>query len=194
MQEVLLMAWAGMRGLVTLALVLAIPASATAYNHELSVIALTVLTCTMVVPGLLLPWLVDKLDLQNGPGGDKAVEELNQRAYAAARKAVKQHGEEFAPEAYAMVQEWLDSIAEKRLQDPEGSEERKQAFKRARAGALQMQEVALRAASRELQQARRERQYNPADVDAVLADLDKLILARDRSALAAPSTLWEPKE
>ena len=141
MQEVLLMAWAGMRGLVTLALVLSIPASATGYHHELSVIALTVLTCTMVVPGLLLPWLVDKLDLQNGPGGDKAVEELNQRAWAAARKAVKQHGEEFAPEAYAMVQEWLDSIAEKRLQDPEGSEERKQAFKRARAGALQMQEV-----------------------------------------------------
>ena len=32
------------------------------------------------------------------------------------------------------------------------------------------------------------------DVDAVLADLDKLILARDRSALAAPSTLWEPEE
>lgn len=95
-----------------------------------------------------------------------------------------------------MVQEWLDSIAEKRLQDPEGSEERKEAFKRARTGALQMQEVALRAASRELQQARRERQYNPADVDAVLADLDKLILARDRSALATPSTMvkWEPEE
>ena len=181
---------------VQVGVVLSIPASATGYHHELSVIALTVLTCTMVVPGLLLPWLVDKLDLQNGPGGDKAVEELNQRAWAAARKAVKQHGEEFAPEAYAMVQEWLDSIAEKRLQDPEGSEERKEAFKRARAGAAQMQEVALRAASRELQQARRERQYNPADVDAVLADLDKLILARDRSALAAPSTMvkWEPEE
>ena len=52
-----------------------------------AVIALTVLTCTMVVPGLLLPWLVDKLDLQNGPAGDKALEELNQRAFDAARKA-----------------------------------------------------------------------------------------------------------
>ena len=193
LQEVLLMAWAGMRGLVTLALVLAIPASATSYHHELSVIALTVLTCTMVVPGLLLPWLVDKLDLQNGPGADKALEELNQRAYAAARKAVREHGEEYQPEAYKMVQEWLDSIAEKRLQDPEGSEERKEAFLRARAGAVQMQEVALRAASRELQQARRERRYNPSDVDAVLADLDRLILARDRKALTGPSSLWEPK-
>lgn len=101
------MAWAGMRGLVTLALVLAIPASATSYHHELSVIALTVLTCTMVVPGLLLPWLVDKLDLQNGPGADQALEELNQRAYDAARRAVREHGEEYQPEAYAMVQEWL---------------------------------------------------------------------------------------
>ena len=193
MQEVLLMAWAGMRGLVTLALVLAIPASATSYHHELSVIALTVLTCTMVIPGLLLPWLVDKLDLQNGPAGDKAIEELNQRAYAAARKAVREHGEEYAPEAYAMIQERLDSIAEQRLQDPEGADERKEAFDRARAGAAQLQTVALRAASRELQQARRERRYNPADVDAVLSDLDRLILSRERNALAAPGKIWEPE-
>ena len=48
-----------------------------------------------------------------------------------------------------------------------------------------------RAASRELQQARRERKYNPADVDAVIADLDRLILARDRKALTAPSSMWE---
>ena len=92
-----------------------------------------------------------------------------------------------------MMQERLNSIAEQRLQDPEGSEERKAAFDRARAGAAQLQEVALRAASRELQQARRERRYNPADVDAVLADLDRLILARDRKALTAPSAMWEPK-
>lgn len=86
-----------------------------------------------------------------------------------------------------MVQEWLDGIAERRLQDPEGSVERKRAFIRAREGASKMQEIALRAASAELQRARRERQYNPADVDAVLADLDKLIMARKRNALANPS-------
>ena len=195
LQEVLLMAWSGMRGLVTLALVLSISPEATPYHHELSVIALTVLTCTMVIPGLLLPWLVSKLDLQSGPDADadKAYQELNQRAYAAARKAVQDHGEEFAPEAYAMVQEWFDSIAERRMQDPEGSKERKEQFLRARAGAAKMQEIALRAASRELQKARRERKYNPADVDAVLADLDKLIMARERVALANPSQMveWE---
>lgn len=185
------MAWSGMRGLVTLALVLSIPAEATPYFHELSVVALTVLTCTMVIPGMLLPWLVNKLDLQNGPGGggDKAYAELNERAYAAARKAVQEHGEEYAPEAYAMVQQWLDSIAERRLQDPEGTEQRKEAFMRARAGAIKMQDLALRAASEELQRARRERRYNPADVDAVLGDLDKLIMARERNALAKPSQM-----
>ena len=106
---------------------------------------------------------------------------------------MQDHGEEFAPEAYAMVQEWFDSIAERRMQDPEGSKERKEQFLRARAGAAKMQEIALRAASRELQRARRERKYNPADVDAVLADLDKLIMARERVALANPSQMveWE---
>ena len=44
-----------------------------------------------------------------------------------------------------------------------------------------------------LEQARRELKYNPADVDAVIADLDRLILARDRKALTGPSNLWEPK-
>lgn len=196
LQEVLLMAWSGMRGLVTLALVLSIPPEATRYHHELSVIAITVLTCTMVIPGMLLPWLVGKLDLQSGPDGDadKAYAELNRRAYSAARKAVQEHGEEFAPEAYAMAQEWFDSIAERRVQDPEGSKQRKEQFVRARAGAFKMQELALRAASNELQQARQERRYNPADVDAVLADLDKLIMARERGALANPSQMVQWQE
>lgn len=67
MQEVLLMTWGGMRGLVTLALVLSIPAGTVPYHHELSVIALSVLTFTMVISGLLLPWLVRQLNLDAGP-------------------------------------------------------------------------------------------------------------------------------
>lgn len=187
LQEVLLMAWSGMRGLVTLALVLAIPPSATEYHHELSVIALTVLTCTMVVPGLLLPWLVARLDLRKAPDADRVYEELNQRAYAAARRAVREHGQEYAPEAYAMVQDWLESIADKRLLDSETTDERMATFERARESALEMQRVALKAASRELHKARRERRYDPADVDAVQADLDRVILGTKRSVLARPS-------
>ena len=74
MQEVLLMTWGGMRGLVTLALVLSIPAGTVPYHQELSVIALSVLTFTMVISGLLLPWLVRQLNLDAGPdaGGGRS--------------------------------------------------------------------------------------------------------------------------
>lgn len=191
LQEVLLMTWAGMRGLVTLALVLSIPAGTTQYHHEFSVIALSVLTFTMVIPGLLLPWLVGKLDLDSGPDaqGDRVNAELNQRVYVAARKAVQQHGPEYAPEAYDMVQEWLNLMAEKRDVDPEGSKERRKAFAQARQAAAEMQRIALEAATAEMQQARRERRYNPADVDAVLDEIDRMVIASERDAFASPGQM-----
>lgn len=188
LQEVLLLAWAGMRGLVTLALVLSIPASTTEYHHELNVIALSVLMFTMVIPGLLLPWLVRQLDLDSGPDahGDRANAELNDRAYAAARRAVQQHGREVAPETYDMVQEWLDAVSQRRSSDADGAKGRREAYLRARAAAKQLQHIAVQAAADELQQARTERRYNPADVDAVLAEIDRIALAHQRSALASP--------
>lgn len=75
-----------MRGLVTLALVLSIPNDLFPFHHELSVIALIVLLLTMVIPGLILPWLVCRLDLDQGPdaAGDQAREELIVRACRAA--------------------------------------------------------------------------------------------------------------
>nr|VDG61786.1 membrane protein [Streptococcus thermophilus] len=191
MQEVLLMTWAGMRGLVTLALVLSIPAGTTQYHHELSVIALSVLTFTMVIPGLLLPWLVRHMDLENGPDakGDRVNAELNKRAYMAARAAVQEHGPQLAPESYEMVQVWLGEFAERRQVDPEGAKERRQAFARARKAAAEMQRIALQAATEELQKARGERRYNPADVDAVLDEIDRLVIASERDALASPGQM-----
>ncbi|WP_237201106.1 cation:proton antiporter [Rothia nasimurium] len=56
--EVLVMTWAGMRGLVTLALALTLPATADGMRTEAVFIVLTVLFFTMVFPGLTLPWLV----------------------------------------------------------------------------------------------------------------------------------------
>lgn len=194
MQEVLLMTWSGMRGLVTLALVLSIPAGTMSYHHELSVIALSVLTFTMVIPGLLLPWLVRQLDPENGPDthGDKVNAELNDRAYTAARRAVQEHGPKLAPESYIMVQEWLDALAERRKVDPDGSKERREAFERAAAAAIEVQHIALAAATAELEKARSERRYNPADVDAVLAELDLMVVAAERDALAPPRNILMP--
>lgn len=188
MQEVLLMTWGGMRGLVTLALVLSIPAGTVPYHHELSVIALSVLTFTMVISGLLLPWLVCQLNLEAGPdaGGDRVAAEHNERAYQAARRTVQEHGPKLASESYFMVQEWLDALAERRHVGPEGSRERREALERACATAIEAQNMALASATAELEQARSERRYNPADVDAVLAELDAMVFAAERDALAPP--------
>lgn len=191
LQEVLLMTWAGMRGLVTLALVLSIPAGAMPYHHELSVIALSVLTFTMVIPGLLLPWLVRHLDLDTGPdaSGDGVAAELNTRAYEAARKAVQEHGPKLAPESYFMVQEWLDALAERRHVGPERSRERGEALERASTAAIEVQNIVLASATAELEKARDERRYNPADVDSVIAELDAMVFAAERDALAPPRRL-----
>lgn len=52
-----------------------------------------------------------------------------------------------------------------------------------------MQNVALAAATAELENTRIERRYNPADVDAVLAELDVMVFAAERDALAPPRRL-----
>ena len=49
--------------------------------------------------------------------------------------------------------------------------------------------MALAAATAELENARTERRYNPADVDAVLAELDAMVFAAERDALAPPRRL-----
>ncbi|WP_181194519.1 hypothetical protein [Corynebacterium wankanglinii] len=55
-----------------------------------------------------------------------------------------------------------------------------------RAQAIEVQNMALAAATAELEKARTERRYNPADVDAVLAELDVMVFAAERDALAPP--------
>ena len=70
------------------------------------------------------------------------------------------------------------------------AEDRKQKFQQVRLAAADMQQIALAAASQELQRARRERKYNPADVDAVRADLDRLIVAGRRNALMSPRDVY----
>lgn len=142
----------------------------------------------MVIPGLLLPWLVHRLDLDAGPdaSGDNVAAELNTRAYEAARLAVQEHGPKLAPESYFMVQEWLDALAVRRHVHPEGAKQRREALEAASTAAIEVQNMALAAATAELEKARTECRYNPADVDAVLAELDVMVFAAERDALAPP--------
>lgn len=179
MQEVLLMAWSGMRGLVTLALVLSIPAGAFDFHHELTVIALTVLVCTMVIPGLLLPWLVGVLDLDSGPdaAGDRAVAMLNLRAREAAQNAVIAKARELPPEQLEAVQHWMDQQLIQEETDPQGYQERREKLEKMRAKSQMARIDALKAAEAELLQARTEPGINPAYVDEVLADIDRMLIA-----------------
>ena len=85
-----------------------------------------------------------------------------------------------------MVQEWLDALAVRRHVQPEGAKQRREALEAASTAAIEVQNMALAAATAELEKARTERRYNPADVDAVLAELDVMVFAAERDALAPP--------
>ncbi|MDV2427030.1 MULTISPECIES: sodium:proton antiporter [Corynebacterium] len=189
LQEVLLMTWSGMRGLVTLALVLSIPAGVFSFHHELAVIALTVLLVTMVVPGLLLPWLMERLDLTEASqiASDKMRAAVVGRARAASIEALSHFrpdghiapgAEKVDPEISANVMQWLED----RIGDGEDVSEdsRKQRAWQARHVALEARRTALTAAQEELLRMRGYRAYNPAIVDEVLEEIDRMVLGTKR--------------
>lgn len=172
--EVVLMTWSGMRGLVTLALVLSIPDSIFPFHHEITVIALVVLLLTMVIPGLSLPWLVRRLNLGQGPdaAGDQAREKLVHRA----RRAAATHLIEKA----GLPEEQVDSIRDWISQELAADDEQVGNSRRRREQAHHVRIQALHAAQEELLQARREPGVNPAYVDEVLATVDRMLLAARR--------------
>ena len=189
LQEVLLMTWSGMRGLVTLALVLSIPAGVFSFHHELAVIALTVLLVTMVVPGLLLPWLMERLDLTEASqiASDKMRAAVVARARAASIEALSHFrpdghitadAEKVDPEISANVIQWFED----RLGDGEdvSDDSRKQRAWQARHVALEARRTALGAAQEELLRLRGDRAYNPAIVDEVLEEIDRMVLGTKR--------------
>ncbi len=173
-QEALLMTWAGMRGLVTLALVLSIPSNVFPFHHELTVIALVVLLLTMVVPGMTLPWLVRKLNLDKGPdpAGDESIARLTERARKASVTYLVERSD-LPPEQIEAIRNW---IAQGIDADPERTEQLQVLRERAQKARIS----ALHAAQAELLQARREPGVNPAYVDEVLAGVDRMLVAAKR--------------
>lgn len=174
-QEVLVMTWAGMRGLVTLALVLSIPEhTSDTLHHEAAVIALVVLLVTMVVPGLTLPALMRRLDLTET---SEPVDRLTQRARDAARRYVEDKQANLQAETTEAVRNWMkarfdhfDDEHQLRLEDQQ----------RLRRDARAARVGALKAAQAELLRAREERGADVGAVDEVLHELDQLILAAKR--------------
>lgn len=175
-KEALLLTWSGMRGLVTLALVLSIPDGVTGFHSEMVVIILTVLLMTMVIPGFLLPWLMDKLDLgsESEAKVDAMRTKIASRARDAAMRSINREGEDLDPEVATSVNLWFElnlgagSIAN------EAREDRIEMIRESREHSRDARRRAFRAAQRELMHLRHQRGWQPELVDEALAEIDRL--------------------
>lgn len=181
LQEVLLMTWSGMRGLVTLALVLSVPSGAFPFHHELAVIALTVLLVTMVIPGLLLPWLMRQLDLTTTAEAahDKMRTAITERARKAALSALRRHYADADPEIAATIDDWFTDRLGDELDDEQNPDTRAWKIEKAREKATEAQRVAYTAAQQALVRMRGERGLNPHIVDEVLVEVDRMVLVAE---------------
>jgi Na+/H+ antiporter len=89
-REDLVLAWCGMRGLATIALALALP-SDTPDRGELLLITFGIIVMTLVLPGLTLPWLVNRLGVRSDQDlWDESINELAWRAGRAARARLRE--------------------------------------------------------------------------------------------------------
>lgn len=186
MQEVLVLTWSGMRGLVTLALVLSIPAGYITVYNELPLIAITVLGCTMVIPGLTLPWLMNKLSLASGTEAmtDATMDRLLRRAHGAAMEVIHTRSEEIPPESMAGLIRRFRDITGIPDQD-EGIDD----YDTAKANLLAVRKKvnavrteAIEAAQVEVMSARFEPGVDPQLVDQVLRQLDRMMMAAKSTA------------
>jgi len=181
-QESTVLWWAGMRGVASVALALAIPRTidgggAFPLRSELIFIAFCVVLFTLLVQGLTLPWLVQRLKLSRGQDEQDAAE---RRLWARVGKAGARRLKELA-ETEELSEDLVDRLKQRQLDrlvryrpdlyDEEQRLEMKQRMKRA--GELMRVEQELIAAGRhEMQLARTEPGADPVIVDRVIHRLD----------------------
>lgn len=85
-----ILAFCGFRGLATLALALALPAT-TPHRAELLFVAFMVILVTLIVPGLVMPWVVRALGVRKDEDvEEEAVQDLAYRASRAALRRLRQ--------------------------------------------------------------------------------------------------------
>ncbi|MET9560550.1 Na+/H+ antiporter [Streptomyces tauricus] len=181
-RETVVMWWAGMRGVASVALALAIPLEMEngepfPNREEMIFIAFGVIMATLVLQGLSLPWLVRKLGVQADTDQEKEFEKtLAVRAAKAAKQRLRELGE---------TEDLSDELTEQllrrafdigyRISPDLGEDERREAHdQRARRIKLvrRIQGEMLSAARHEVLAARSEPGANPEVVDRVLRHLD----------------------
>ncbi|KUM29207.1 sodium:proton antiporter [Arthrobacter sp. EpRS66] len=191
-KDSLVLTWCGMRGLATLALALALPhvtADGTVISERNFVVvaACSVLLCTLVVPGLTLPYLMRVLKLRNNEQDTKrARRALARRAEAVAMNALRKNVElQELPENYQQaVRRRMNSLHSILAKDPDPhdaiSDEKYTQIRAVIAKADSIQAIALEAARDELFKARREPNIDPHLVDEIVGRLDRRTATLDR--------------
>ncbi|WP_031103476.1 Na+/H+ antiporter [Streptomyces sp. NRRL S-146] len=181
-RETVVMWWSGMRGVASVALVLAIPLETDAgapfpSRDEIIFIAFGVIMATLVLQGLTLPWLVRRLGVKADTDREK---ELAKALAIRAAKAAKQRlreiedGEELSEELSEQMLRRAYEIGV-RISPELAEDERREAY---REGARRVKRVRwiqqemLSAARHEVLAARSEPGADPEVVDRVLRHLD----------------------
>ncbi|WP_086561968.1 Na+/H+ antiporter [Streptomyces africanus] len=181
-RETVVMWWSGMRGVASVALVLAIPLETDAgapfpSRDEIIFIAFGVIVVTLVVQGLTLPWLVRRLGVRADTDVEKEfAKALAVRAAKAAKHRLREIEEvEELPEELSeqMLRRAFDIAV--RISPAVAEDERREAY-RERARRLKrvrrIQQEMLSAARHEVLAARSEPGADPEVVDRVLRHLD----------------------
>ncbi|MFD5228096.1 Na+/H+ antiporter [Streptomyces qaidamensis] len=181
-RETVVMWWSGMRGVASVALVLAIPLETDAgapfpSRDEIIFIAFGVIMATLVLQGLTLPWLVRWLGVKADADKEKEfAKELAIRAAKAAKRRLREiEGTEELPEELSeqMLRRAYDIGV--RISPELAEDERREAY---REGARRVKRVRriqqemLSAARHEVLAARSEPGADPEVVDRVLRHLD----------------------
>jgi CPA1 family monovalent cation:H+ antiporter len=181
-RETVVMWWAGMRGVASIALALAIPlrtdaGSAFPARDEVLFIAFSVVLTTLVLQGLTLPWIVKRLGVSSDIEAEHDLERmLALRAMMAAKHRLKEieQVEELPEDLAEQLQRRAVDVGVRICPDIL-SEERRETHKK-RVGRIKtvqrIQNEMLSAARHEVLAARSEPGYDPEIVDRVLRQLD----------------------
>lgn len=177
--EALVMAWCGMRGLVTLALALSLPVDFPA-RSEAVVIATVVLVISMVIPGFTLPWMVRALGVAHIADAEDIEERaLVERARRAALEVVMSAPTDLPPESVARLKALYDRLEADSAPGAHTHEyaEHVEQLKHRRTELRRLEREALSAAQSEVLRARTQSGQDPQVADRVLQRLDRLSTA-----------------
>ncbi|MFI6394006.1 Na+/H+ antiporter [Nonomuraea sp. NPDC050540] len=175
-RETVVMWWAGMRGVASVALALAIPLEVP-QRDVLVFVAFAVILATLLVQGLTLPWMVRLLGVTSDTEAERAFERrLAKQAAGAARQRLRElvDTEQVPDDMVEILGRRLSDIAV-RISPELADEERREAFGQRLERFKMVRRVSdemMSAARRAVLDARREPDADPQVISRVLRQLD----------------------